>query len=79
MVDSDVEMSYVYTAYIDDRETPDVHPSWLPVVRVFTWFRRTETVTGQWRCLLWDDKFIEPLERVVVGWTDLNTFDSAIQ
>ena len=52
-VDNDVNLSYVYTAYVDDREAPDVQPTWLPVVRVFAWFRRTERVTGQWRCVFW--------------------------
>ena len=72
-------LSYVYTAYFDDRQTPDVEPSWLPVVRVFAWFNRTENVTGQWRCVLWDDELRRPMERAVVNWTDLNIFDSTIE
>ena len=76
-MDNDAKLSYVYTAYVDERQAPDVKPSWLPVVRVFAWFRRTENVTGQWRCVLWDNRFSQPLERVVVGWTDLDKSDSS--
>ena len=79
MVDNDTKFSYVYTAYIDDREAPDVKSSWLPVVRVFAYFPRTDSVTGKWRCVFWNGDFSQPLERVVVGWTDLNKFDSYIQ
>jgi len=79
MVDNDTELSYVYSAYFDDREAPDVETSWLPVVRVFAWFRRTEDVTGKWRCVFWNDAFTQPLEQVVVGWTDLNNFDSSTE
>jgi len=77
MVDNDTKLSYVYTAYVDDRETPDVKSSWLPVVRVFASIRRTENVTGQWRCVFCDDRFSHPVESVVVGWTDLDKSDSS--
>jgi len=78
-VDNDTKFSYVYSAYFDDREAPDVKPSWLPVVRVFAYLRRSDNVTGKWRCVFWKDDFTQPLERVVIGWTDLNKFDSKIQ
>ena len=74
-----MNMSYVYSAYIDDRKTPDVEPSWLPVLRVFTWLRRRESVTTTWRCVFWDEDFSQPVEGVVVGWTDLNKFDSSTE
>jgi len=74
-VSNDSDLSYVYSAYVDDRQAPDVQSTWLPVLRVLAWFRRTETVTGQWLCVFWDEQFRHPVERVVVAWTDLNTFD----
>jgi len=79
MVDDDANLSYIYSAYVDDREAPDVQSTWLPVVRIFAWFRRTENVTGRWRCVLWYDAFSQQLESVVVSWTDLNKFDSSIE
>jgi len=75
-VDDNASLSYVYTAYVDDREAPDVQSTWLPVVRIFAWFPRTQNVTGRWRCVLWDDAFTQPQESVVVGWTDLDKCDT---
>ena len=71
--------SYVYTAYVDDRRAPDVNSSYLPVVRVFAWFRRKDAVTRRWQCIFWDEDLSRPVESTVVGWTDLNIFDSTIQ
>jgi len=66
--------SYVYTAYIDGRTTADVKSAWLPVLRVFAWFRRKDAVVRRWRCVFWDEDLVRPIEGLVVGWTDLNKF-----
>jgi len=76
-VDDGANQSYVFTAYVDDRHAPDVQTTWLPVLRVFAWFPRKDTVTQRWRCLFWDESLNGcPVESVVIGWTDLNAFDS---
>jgi len=77
IVDNDTDLSYVYSAYMDDRKARDIEPAWLPVVRVFAWFSRQENVTGQWRCVFWNEHFNESLESVVLAFTDLNKFDPA--
>ena len=77
-VDS-VNRTYVYSAYIDERTAPDVEPVWLPVVRIFAWLPRKESVVGNWRCVFWNEDFTEPVEATVVAWTDLNKFDSATE
>ena len=72
--------SYVYTAYLDDRRTPDLQsPDWLAVLRVFAWFRRNDAVTNRWRCVFWNEDLSRPVETMVVGWTDLNKFDAAVE
>ena len=78
MIDSESgHRSYVYSAYVDDRKAPDVQSSWLPVLRLFVWMRRSDAATvTRWRCLIWNENFTQPIASVVVGWTDLNTFDT---
>lgn len=77
-VDKEANLSYVYSAYVDARQAPDVQSTWLPVLRVFAWFRRGDTVTRQWQCVLWDEALSQPVQSVsVASWTDLNKFDSS--
>jgi len=78
VVDNNANFSYVYSAYVDDRQAQDVQQLWLPVLRLFVLFRRTEhmKLLQHWRCLLWNERLSQSLERMVVGWTELKDSDS---
>lgn len=81
-VDTNITLAYVYSAYLDSRQTPDT-ASWrrmgiTRVIRVFAWFQRQQSpldADRRWQCVLWNDQF-EVLNVVEVSaFTDTNYYD----
>ena len=70
--------SAVFSAYVDDRETPNVSRSVLPVVRIFAYFPRRATAklnNKSWLCLFWtEDEGSPPTVVPVQGYVDINEF-----
>jgi len=74
----EVNSSYVYSAYLDDRLAPDVDSKALPVVRVFTGLPRNAIGQARrnWYCVFWYNAVDLPLVMPVAGITDLDVLDT---
>jgi len=70
----EVNSSYVYSAYLDDRLAPDIDLKALPVVRIFTALLRsaTDEARRSWQCAFWYNMTDLPLVMPVAGITDLD-------
>ena len=69
-------VSYVYSAYIDDRRAPDVYkviPDCRPLLRVFVHIPLSTPATHHWRCLFWRRAHQFPLERHLISWSYLHS------